>query len=185
MSGRRRIGVLALQGAFAAHVRALERLGHEAIEVRDARTLASVEGVVLPGGESSVMLDLLARDGALERALRELVESGVPLLGTCAGLILSAREVRDPAQRSFAFLDVAVRRNAYGRQIASTKTLDDAGRLPLFLIRAPQIESVGPGVEILATHRGRPVLVRQGRRLGATFHPELTDDLGVHALAFA
>jgi 5'-phosphate synthase pdxT subunit len=181
-----RVGVLALQGGFAAHLRALEQLGHRAIELRAARDLDGVEGIVLPGGESSVMLDLLARDGgSLERELVACVNAGAPLLATCAGLILSAREVRSPSQRSFALLDVAVRRNAYGRQLDSQEARDDLDRLPLVLIRAPKIEAVGAGVEVLATLRGDPVLVREGRRIGATFHPELTSDLGVHALAFA
>ena len=198
-----RVGVLALQGGFAAHVRSLERLGHQAREIRAARDLEGIDGLVLPGGESSVMLDLLSRDGgALERALRDHVGRGAPLLATCAGLILSAREVRAPRlsqdrpgpdrpsghsrpdQRSLAFIDVAVTRNAYGRQLASKQTRDDLDRMPLFIIRAPQIVAVAPAVEILATHEGRPVLVREGNRVGATFHPELTDDLSVHALAF-
>ncbi len=178
-----RVGVLALQGGFSAHLQTLERLGHTAIAVRDAQTLEGVDGLVLPGGESSVMLDLLARDPDLERALRAHVERGAPLLATCAGLILSARAAA-PSQRSFAFLDVVVRRNAYGRQLASKETRDDQDRMPLVLIRAPQIEEVGPSVEVLATHAGRPVLVRQGNRFGATFHPELTADMTVHVLAF-
>jgi 5'-phosphate synthase pdxT subunit len=179
-----RVGVLALQGGFAAHLASLDRLGHSAKEVRTVRDLDGVDGLVLPGGESSVMLDLLAREVGLEQALRARIASGMPLLATCAGLILSAREVRAPSQRSFAFLDVVVRRNAYGRQLDSKETRDDRDRIPLVLIRAPKIESVGPAVEILATHEGDPVLVREGPRVGATFHPELTDDLGVHALAF-
>jgi pyridoxal 5'-phosphate synthase pdxT subunit len=178
------IGVLALQGAFAPHVSTIERLGHRARPVRGARDLDGLEGIVLPGGESSVMLELLGRDPALEQALCARIDEGMPLLATCAGLILAARAVRHPAQRSFGWLDVAVERNAYGRQLDSKETIDDAGVLPLVLIRAPKIERVGPDVEVLATHDGDPVLVRQGRRIGASFHPELTRDLSVHALAF-
>ena len=180
-----RVGVLALQGGFGAHVRALERLGHRASEVRSARELAAVDGVVLPGGESGVMLELLARDGGeLERELSLRVAAGLPFLATCAGLIWSARDVVGPKQRSFSFFDIEVRRNAYGRQLDSMETRDDLDRMSLVLIRAPKIETVGPAVEVLATHGGAPVLVREGRRVGATFHPELTDDLSVHALAF-
>ncbi len=179
-----RVGVLALQGGFHAHLRALSRLGHEAIEVRSARELDGVAGVALPGGESSVMLDLLGRDPVLERALVSTIENGAALLATCAGLILSAREVTAPAQRSLALLDVGVRRNAYGRQLDSRTVHDDAGARTLVLIRAPKIEALGPSVEVLATHEGSPVLVREGNRFGATFHPELTEDLRVHALAF-
>lgn len=179
-----KIGVLALQGGFHPHVRVLEDLGHDVIEVRRAADLEGTEGIVLPGGESSVMLDLLARDPTLEDALVSRVRSGARLLATCAGLILSARAVEQPAQRSFAFLDVAVRRNAYGRQLDSQETRDDADRFALTLIRAPKITAVGPAVEVLATLEGEPVLVREGARIGATFHPELTDDRSVHALAF-
>ena len=179
-----RVGVLALQGGFAAHVRALVALGHDAVEVRSAADLDGAEGIVLPGGESSVMLDLLARDQALTSALSDRIERGAPLLATCAGLILSARAVHDPEQRSFAWLDVAVRRNAWGRQLDSREAVDDAGEHPLVLIRAPRIIAHGPEVEVLATLGGEPVLVREGPRIGASFHPELTRDLSIHALTF-
>jgi 5'-phosphate synthase pdxT subunit len=178
-----RVGVLALQGGFAAHVAAVRALGHEVRELRSARDLAGIDALVLPGGESSVMLDLLARDPALESGLDALVRGGAPLLATCAGLILSATTVREPAQRSFGWLDVDVRRNARGRQLASSEARDDGDRYDLVLIRAPRIVHVGPGVEVLATLDGEPVLVRQGQRVGATFHPELGADLAIHALA--
>lgn len=178
-----RVGVLALQGGFAAHLEAVRALGHEAREVRCARDLAGLEAIVLPGGESSVMLDLLAREPALEAGLHALVQRGAPLLATCAGLILSAAHVAHPAQRSFAWLDVDVRRNARGRQLASSEARDDLDRYDLVLIRAPRITRVGPGVEVLATLDGEPMLVRQGARVGATFHPELGADLAIHALA--
>lgn len=177
------VGVLALQGGFAAHARAVARLGHAAVEVRRARDLEGVDALVLPGGESTVMLDLLARDPALEAALVGLVRRGAPVLATCAGLILLASRVHDPAQRSLGLLDVEVRRNARGRQVHSSEARDDDDRLSLMLIRAPRITRVGPSVEVLATLEGEPVLVRQGAIVGATFHPELTDELAVHALA--
>jgi len=177
-----RVGVLALQGGFDAHARAVATLGHAPVLVRSVRDLSGVRALVLPGGESSVMLDLLGRDPMLEHALIELVEGGAPVLATCAGLILIAARVRGPEQRSLGLLDVEVRRNARGRQIHSSETVDDAGVLPLVLIRAPRISNVGDSVQVLATLGGEPVLVRQGRVVGATFHPELTRDLSVHAL---
>jgi 5'-phosphate synthase pdxT subunit len=178
-----RVGVLALQGGFDAHARAVAALGHAPVLVRAARDLAHAHALVLPGGESTVMLDLLGRDPMLEHAIVDLVDGGAPVLATCAGLILIARRVHDPEQRSLGLLDVEVRRNARGRQVHSSETRDDRGVLPLMLIRAPRITAVADGVEVLATLGGEPVLVRQGRCVGATFHPELTSDLSVHALA--
>lgn len=178
-----RVGILALQGGFAAHARAVAALGDSPVEVRSARELSAADALVLPGGESTVMLDLLGRDPSLEVALVALVRAGAPVLATCAGLILLARTVRDPAQRSLGLLDVEVRRNARGRQVHSSEAWDDAHRYPLLLIRAPRITAVGPGVEILATLESEPILVREGNVVGATFHPELTLDLSVHALA--
>lgn len=178
------VGILALQGGFDAHARAVTALGHAPILVRTERDLEGVEALVLPGGESTVMLDLLARDPAFERALALRLRR-VPVLATCAGLILLARRVHDPEQRSLAILDVEVRRNARGRQVHSSETRDDTGRFALVLIRAPRISVVGDGVEVLATLGGEPVLVRQGNVFGATFHPELTDDRSIHALALA
>jgi pyridoxal 5'-phosphate synthase pdxT subunit len=178
----RRIGVLALQGAFDAHARALERLGHETRRVRAPRDLEGLDGLVLPGGESTVQLRLLERFG-LRDAVDAFVASGAPVLATCAGLILAAREVTNPAQPSFGWLDVSVARNAWGRQVESFEAVDDSGQLPLVLIRAPRITRVGEGVEVLATLRGEPVLVRQANVTGATFHPELTERLDVHRAA--
>ncbi len=178
-----RVGILALQGGFAAHARAVAALGEVPVEVRSARDLSAADALVLPGGESTVMLDLLRRDPSLEVALVALVRAGAPVLATCAGLILLARAVRDPVQRSLGLLDVEVRRNARGPQVHSSEAWDDAHRFPLMLIRAPRISAVGPGVEIVAALDGEPVLVRQGRIVGATFHPELTADLAVHTLA--
>jgi pyridoxal 5'-phosphate synthase pdxT subunit len=198
-SERRPLGVLALQGAFARHAQRLAERGHDVRLVRDARDFTGLGGLVLPGGESTVQLDLLARLG-LEEKLVELVRSRVPVLATCAGLILLARSVAHPAQRSFGLLDVDVARNAYGRQLDSFEASADeawppaqapssasAGEpspLPLVFIRAPRIERVGDRVEVLARHRGEPVLVREGNVTAATFHPELTSDPRVHDAVF-
>jgi 5'-phosphate synthase pdxT subunit len=176
------VGVLALQGGFEAHARALRELGHAVVYVRTADELEGVDGLVLPGGESTVHLRLLHRFG-LEPALQRFHRSGKPILGTCAGLILAARAVV-PEQASLGFLDVVVRRNAYGRQLDSFEGRDDSGALELVFIRAPRIASVGPEVETLATRGGEPVLVRQGHVFGAAFHPELTGDRSVHAAVF-
>jgi len=177
-----RVGVLAVQGDFAAHERALARAGTEAFPVRTAAELARAEALVLPGGESTAMLHGLARDG-LEAALCESLTAGLPVFGTCAGAILLAREVTRPAQRSLGALDVAVERNAYGTQVDSfvcTAEVDDprdelAG-LECVLIRAPRIVRVGAGVTVRARVKGDPALVSQGRVWAATFHPELTSD---------
>jgi 5'-phosphate synthase pdxT subunit len=177
-----KVGVLALQGDFAAHGAALARLGAAAVPVRRPDALAGLDALVLPGGESTAMLRALARDG-LERPLAALLASGRPVLGTCAGTILLAAHVTNPAQRSFAALDIDVERNAYGTQRDSFVTVTDADApldaLPAVFIRAPRITRVGPGVGVLARVRGEPVLVRGGRIWAATFHPELDDDLRV------
>lgn len=178
-----RIGVLALQGGFAPHLHALQELGHKTREVRTAAELAELDGLVLPGGESTTQLRLLGRHG-LDAALDSFVRSGRPLLCTCAGLILAARQVLSPAQRSFGWLDVSVARNAWGRQVDSFIASDDGARQQLVFIRAPRIVEVGPQAEVLATYQGEPVLVRQGSRYGATFHPELTPDRSLHQAVF-
>jgi pyridoxal 5'-phosphate synthase pdxT subunit len=175
------IGVLALQGGFAAHMDALRAIGCDTRAVRAPGDLDGLAGLVLPGGESTAMLRLV---GELEPALDEFVRAGHPVLATCAGLILAARTVTDPAQRSFGWIDVAVARNAWGRQVDSFEATDDAGA-PLVFIRAPRITARGRDVEVLATYDGEPILVRQGNRYGATFHPELTADRRIHRLAFA
>lgn len=188
------LGVLALQGAFARHAERLAELGHSVRLVRDARDFDGLGGLVLPGGESTVQLDLLARLGIEER-LVELVRSGSPVLATCAGMILLANRVEHPAQRSFGLLDVDVARNAYGRQLDSFEAVSDEAwppalrerapsPLPLVFIRAPRIERVGQSVEVLARHGGEPVLVRQGNITAASFHPELTLDARVHETVF-
>jgi 5'-phosphate synthase pdxT subunit len=186
-----RVGVLALQGAYAAHARTLARLGHDVVEVREAAELdpATLEGLALPGGESTTHLKIIDRQG-LREALTAYVRSGRPVLATCAGLILAARRVTGPEQESFGWLDVEVARNAWGRQVHSFEAATDApfdaqGRLPLIFIRAPRVRVVGPEAEVVATYEGEPVLVRQGNLWGATFHPELTDDTRLHARVFS
>ncbi|HEX9296966.1 MAG TPA: pyridoxal 5'-phosphate synthase glutaminase subunit PdxT [Polyangiaceae bacterium] len=178
-----RVGLLALQGAFAAHARPLAALGHDSFEVRSAADFSAAEGLVLPGGESSVHLTLIARFG-LEASLLDLVRAGKPVLAVCAGLILVALEVTSPSQASLGLLDVSLARNAYGRQRHSFEATSDDGKLPLVFIRAPRIARVGRDVEVLATYRSEPVLVRQANVTGAAFHPELTASLWVHRAVF-
>ena len=183
-----KVGVLALQGAFAAHARVLESLGLAVSEVRTPEQLADVDALVLPGGESTTMSMMAERTGLIDPLL-ELVRSGRPVLGTCAGLILLAAEVVDGRadQRCLAGLDVTVRRNGFGRQVDSFETDVDVPVLdgPPFhavCIRAPVVERVGDGVEVLASIDGRPALVRQGAIMGTIFHPELAPDTRLHEL---
>lgn len=177
-------GVLALQGDFAAHASALSRLGVAVREVRRPRELAGLAGLVIPGGESTTLLSLLRDEPWLE-ALPEFERAGGALFGTCAGAILLAREVR-PAQRSLALLDATIERNGYGRQVESFEVRLPApalgGALDAVFIRAPRFRELAPSVEVLARLSDEPVLVRQGRVLAATFHPELTGALGLHRL---
>jgi 5'-phosphate synthase pdxT subunit len=180
-----RIGVLALQGDFGLHARALEKCGVEAVEVRKPLELDEVDGLVMPGGESTTLLKLMDAWDFVP-ALEKFHSEGKPIFGTCAGLIILAREVESPKQFSLGLIDVTVERNAYGRQRESfeahgTAKLDgQAIPLEMFFIRAPRIRRVGPGVEVLAEHGGEPVMARQDRVLVATFHPELTDTTTVH-----
>jgi len=180
-----RIGVLALQGDFGLHARALEQCGVEAVEVRKPLELDEVDGLVMPGGESTTLLKLMDAWDFVP-ALEKFHSEGKPIFGTCAGLIILAREVESPKQFSLGLIDVTVERNAYGRQRESfeahgTAKLDgQAIPLEMFFIRAPRIRRVGPGVEVLAEHGGEPVMARQDRVLVATFHPELTDTTTVH-----
>ena len=180
-----RIGVLALQGDFALHSQALERSEVDAVEVRKPEALADLDGLILPGGESTTLLRLIDEWNFVP-ALERFHATGKPVFGTCAGLILLAREVLHPVQPSLGLIDVAVERNAYGRQRESFEvrgSITLAGRaipVDMVFIRAPRIRRVGPEVETLATHAGAPVMARQGTVLVATFHPELTDDLTVH-----
>ena len=178
------IGVLALQGAFDVHAKRLTELGAKAVLVRRPEQLAELDGLVIPGGESTTFLKNLERAGFYD-VLDAFVHSK-PLFGTCAGCILLAKDVANPPQRSFGVLDVSVERNAYGRQndsvILNAETSLPGGPLEMVFIRAPRISRVGAAVETLATRNGDPTLVRQGRLLAATFHPELTEDLRVHQL---
>ncbi len=182
------VAVLALQGDFEAHRKKLDALGIASFEAKRPGDLANAAGLVLPGGESTTLWKFFEAE-PWEEALRRFAESGRPILATCAGAILLAREVTNPPQRGLGILDISVERNAYGRQVHSFVGEVEApalGRpLPAVFIRAPRIRRVGPGVEVLATLRGEPVLVRGGNVMAATFHPELTDDSTVHDLAFA
>jgi len=180
-----RVGVLALQGDFALHAKALEKCGVEAVEVRKPSELDDVEGLIIPGGESTTLLKLMDAWNFVS-TIEEFHGAGKPIFGTCAGLIILAREVESPTQFSLGLIDVTVERNAYGRQRESFEASGvarlDAGPIPLEMvfIRAPRIRRLGPGVQVLAEHRGEPVMARQGRVLVATFHPELTDNTTVH-----
>lgn len=182
---RRVIGVLALQGAFRAHVERLSALGANARKVRTAAQLDDVHALVMPGGESTTMSNLLTSAG-LFTPIAERLAAGMPVLGTCAGMILLAEKILDGRddQRHFGVLDITVRRNGYGRQINSFETdlgVDGLDR-PFHgvFIRAPRVESVGPDVQVLARREGDPVFVRQGVVLATGFHPELTDDSRIH-----
>lgn len=178
------IGVLALQGDYAAHARAFSNAGARTVLVRKAEDLTGLDGLVLPGGESTTMLKFLEKDGFFE-ALGKFI-ADTPCFATCAGCILVAREVLHPAQRSLGALDATVERNAYGRQIDSAiltlPTELPGGPLEMVFIRAPRIARVGPCVEVLARRDGSPTLVRQGHLLAATFHPEMTSDARVQHL---
>jgi 5'-phosphate synthase pdxT subunit len=178
------IGVLAIQGDYAAHAEALAETGAEPAEVRKPDELAGLDGLILPGGESTTILRFLEKHSFFE-ALEEFCGCK-PVFGTCAGAILLAREVRNPAQRSMGILDAVVERNAYGRQIDSAiltaETKLPGGPLEMVFIRAPRIVETGAGVEVLALREGYAALVRQGPVLAATFHPELSSDRRVHRL---
>jgi len=181
---RKRVGVLALQGDFEAHARALARAGADAVEVRSASQLQDIDALIIPGGESSTMLKLIEIEGLFE-PLRQFGVSK-PIFGTCAGAILLASEVTNPAQASLGLMDIGVERNAYGRQLDSRiahlapEGLD--GDLEAVFIRAPIIRRVGENARVLARYDGDPVLVEQGKHLVATFHPELTGDARIHKM---
>lgn len=183
-AGAPRVGVLAVQGAFAEHAQALAAVGADAREIRRADALGDVDGLVIPGGESTT-LGLVGGESGLLDAARSAVDDGLPVFGTCAGLIMLADEVHGGAPPLIGGLDIRVRRNAYGRQRASFEaplSIPAAGPEPYpgIFIRAPWIEAAGPGVEVLAELGGRIVAVRQGAILATTFHPELTADLRIH-----
>ena len=184
------IGVLALQGDYAAHARMLSACGVEVREVRKSVQLAELDGLVLPGGETTALLKLM-ENTALEEALVAFHDDGGALFGTCAGMILLAGKVCSPAQRSLGLMDIDVERNAYGRQMDSFESVaewlaadlaaaDDHKPLPLVFIRAPRLVRLGQDVQALARCRGDVVLARQGRVLVASFHPEMSQDLRVH-----
>jgi len=181
-----KIGVLALQGDFSRHAAALARCGAEAVEIRKPEQLDDVDGLIMPGGESTTLLKLMHEWGFVP-ALRAFHHSGKPIFGTCAGLILLAREVENPRQFSLGLIDVGVERNAYGRQRESFEAFGTAALngheapVEMVFIRAPRIRRLGQGVETLARHGEEAVMARQGTVLVATFHPELTDDPTVHA----
>ena len=180
-----RIGVLALQGDFALHAAALRRVDAEPVEIRKPRELDDVEGLIIPGGESTTLLHLMD-SWDFPPALRAFHGSGRPLFGSCAGLIILARAVESARQPSLGLIDVTVERNSYGRQResfeAETMARLEGAEAPLRMvfIRAPRILRPGPGVDVLARHGGDPVLASEGTVLVATFHPELTGDLAVH-----
>jgi 5'-phosphate synthase pdxT subunit len=181
------VAVLALQGDFEAHRRMLSTMGIDSFEARRPEDLQDAAGLVLPGGESTTIWKFF-ESAPWEPALQRLAAAGRPILGTCAGAILLARDVANPVQKGLGLLDIGVERNAYGRQVDSFIGEVEApalgGELPAVFIRAPRIRRVGGGVEVLATLSGEPVLVRERNVLAATFHPELTGDPRVHRLAF-
>jgi 5'-phosphate synthase pdxT subunit len=187
---KKRVGILALQGDFEAHSKALDRAGAEPVLVRTAEDLKNIDGLVIPGGESTTILKLLDFMD-LKEPLREFAREK-PVFGTCAGAILLAKEVRNPAQESFGLIDLTVERNGYGRQIDSRvasihpgcdfEKRAGGGDMEAVFIRAPIIRRTGPGVTVLAKYEGDPVLVEEGKHLVATFHPELTQDSRVHKL---
>jgi 5'-phosphate synthase pdxT subunit len=178
-----RIGVLALQGAFAAHCECLSSVGVEPVEIRTPAQLDTVEALLMPGGESSTMSQLLESSGLFD-AITQRLSDGMPTFGTCAGMILLASEILDGRsdQRSFSAIDISVRRNAFGRQVDSFESTitTSVGEFHGVFIRAPRIERVGAGVEIVGALGDEPVLVRQGNVLAASFHPELTNDARLH-----
>lgn len=186
MIGRPQVGVLAVQGAFSEHEDALRAVGADTLQVRVPDGLEGLDGLVIPGGESTTIGLVAGRSGLLER-IRRLIDAGLPVFGTCAGMIMLARATTSGGQALIGGMDTVVRRNAFGRQVASFETdlempvLGEAP-MPAVFIRAPWIEAHGPDVEILAEVRGHPVAARQGNMLVTAFHPEFTDDRRVHAL---
>lgn len=182
----KKIGLLALQGAFAEHAQMLKKLGADCVEIRKKADLTRrrLDGVILPGGESTVMGKLLLELDLFD-PLREMAAGGLPVLGTCAGLILLAKEIANDPQVYFSLMDIAVRRNAYGRQLGSfsiTAPFRGLGEIPMTFIRAPYIEKASGSVQVLAQVNGHIVAARQNNMLVTAFHPELTDDTRVHEL---
>jgi 5'-phosphate synthase pdxT subunit len=178
-----KIGILAVQGDFAAHAAMLGGMGIESVEVRTRADLAGCDGLILPGGESTTQLQFLQEEGLYE-AIKKFAAEGKAILGTCAGAILLASEVKNPQQESLGLLDMTVLRNGYGRQVHSDvvsgpSTLKDEP-MEMVFIRGPIFERVGPGIEVLAEYAGKPALVQKAHILAAAFHPELSDDTTVH-----
>ena len=177
------IGILAIQGGYEAHAKMLDRIGVAHRYVRTSDDLNGLDGIILPGGESTTHLKVMTEEGLFE-PLRKFGAAGGPVYGTCAGAILLAREVHGPPQASLGLLDASVLRNGYGRQLASdvyvVQTKLREQRIEMVFIRAPIFETVGPKVEVLAEFGGHPILVRQGNILASTFHPELTEDTTIH-----
>ncbi len=173
------IGVLAIQGDFDAHKKRLEELGADVILVRKPEQFDQIDGLVIPGGESGAFLKILGAQGFAK--LKEFVRVK-PTFGTCAGAIMLAKEVTNPPQPGLGALDIRIRRNAYGRQVDSSIRTGMLGESPLEMvfIRAPKIEHLGPGVQVMATEGNDPVVVREGKTMAATFHPELSEDTRVH-----
>lgn len=179
MPTKPKIGVLALQGDFDAHRRRLEELGAQVVLVRKPEELDAIDALVIPGGESSTFLKLLGEEGFAK--LNDFVRTK-PTFGTCAGAILLASEIENPKQKGLGALDIRIRRNAYGRQVDSSIREGQLGGDPIEMvfIRAPKIERIGQGVEVVATEGRDPVMVRKGKTLAATFHPELSEDPRIH-----
>lgn len=180
------VGVLALQGAFAKHVQRLEELGVKSIEVRKPEQLSLCDALIIPGGESTTMLKQMNYID-FPQEFREFAKKK-PVFGTCAGIILMSDEIISDPMQPFHLIDIAVERNAFGRQVESFETVVDFSfekskvqKLPGIFIRAPRIRKIGENVQVLATYEGEPVLVQQGHHLGATFHPELTADATIHS----
>ena len=179
-----KVGVLALQGDFEAHARAVRGAGAVPFEVRTPSELASADALIIPGGESTTIRKLATNYGLLE-PLRERARDGLPIFGTCAGMIACAHTITDGEEAILDVVDIDVRRNAYGRQVQSFEAdiaVTGIGEMRAIFIRAPKVERVGDGVETLATHNGEPVVVRQGPIVLAAFHPELTDDVRLHQM---
>ena len=179
------VGVLALQGDVAEHLQALRRAGAEASEVKTERDLAAVGSLIVPGGESTTVIKLLRRFGLID-PIKARVRDGMPFWGTCMGMIVAAHDVAGMEQETLDLIDITVRRNAFGRQIASAEVDLDipvlgAKPFPAIFIRAPWVERTGPGVELLASRDGHGVFVREGNVIGTSFHPELTGDDRLHA----
>ncbi len=177
-----KIGVLAVQGAFIEHEHMLNELGVQCVEIRKKEDLDNIDGIILPGGESTVQGQLLIKLGIME-PLRKMIENGLPVLATCAGLILLAKHIDNDSVTHIATLPVTVKRNAYGRQLGSfntTANIEHIGDYPMVFIRAPYVKEVEEGVEILATVDNNIVAVKYKNQLGLAFHPELTGDTSIH-----